>query len=248
MRLDVYLTPGEVVPGALNGAVVAVIDTLRASTTIAVALARGARAVIPFLGTDEVAERAHQFERAEVRLAGERKMLPIPGFDLGNSPTQFAADTVGGKTVLLSTTNGTYALLSVQGARDIVVASYVNWSAVTSLLRTALRSEAHVAIVCAGQDRHFALEDAGCAGRFVRSVTRRFGDVTLNDAAHACALLDRKYGDNIQALFHDSAHGRALIAAGFGDDLAACAQMDAFPVVPVFTERHIVSLGPTLTR
>ena len=243
MRLDVYLTPAELHPGALAGCVVGVIDVLRASTTITAAIDHGARAVIPFEGTDEVVERARQFERAAVLLAGERKMLTVPGFDLGNSPGEVTADVVAGKTVLLSTTNGTHALLQSQGARDTVIASYVNCGAVTALCRTALRSGLPVALVCAGQDRHFALEDAACAGRFVRTITRRFTGATLNDAARACALIDRKYGDDLETLFHDSAHGYALADAGFGDDLVHCARLDAHPVVPVYVERHIVKLG-----
>lgn len=243
MRLDVYLTPAELLPGVLTDCVVGVIDVLRASTTITTAISNGARAVIPFEGTDEVVERGRQFERGAVLRAGERKMRPVPGFDLGNSPLEVTPAVVCDKTVLLSTTNGTHALLQCQGARDTIIASYVNCSAASALFRTALRSGLSVALVCAGQDRHFALEDAGCAGRFIRAVTRRFTGVTLNDAAHACALLDRKYGDSLETLFLDSAHGRALADAGFGDDLRACAALDAHPVVPVYADRQIARLG-----
>jgi 2-phosphosulfolactate phosphatase len=237
------MTAAEVTPGALNGAVVAVIDVLRASTSITVAIANGARAVIPFDGVDEVVDHAKQFERSDVRLAGERKMLPIPGFDLGNSPGQFNVDAVAGKTVLMTTTNGTNALLAAQGARDTVVAAYVNGSVVSALLRSALRGNTPVAIVCAGQERHFSLEDAGCAGRYVRMVTRRLSNITLNDAAQACVLIDQRYGDNIQELLLDTAHGRALRDSGFGDDIMLCASLDSYPVVPVYAERQIIRLG-----
>jgi len=219
VRLDVYLTAAELTPGALNDRVVGVIDVLRASTTITTALNLGARAVIPFEGTDEVVAAARNFERSSVLLAGERKMLPVSGFDLGNSPAELTPAIVAGKTLLLSTTNGTHALLQCHGARETVIASYVNCSAVTALFRTAFRSGVSVALVCSGQDRHFALEDAACAGRLVRVASRRFTGVTLNDAAHACSLLDRKYGDALETLFLDSAHGRALADAGFGRDL-----------------------------
>jgi 2-phosphosulfolactate phosphatase len=243
VRLDVYLTPGELQPGALNGAVVAVIDVLRASTTIAVALNNGAKAVIPFEEADDVVTSAKQFKRSEVCLAGERKMLPIPGFDCGNSPHEFTREVVEGKPVLLTTTNGTHALLATQGARDTVVASYVNSAAVAALLRSAARSGQNIALVCSGQDRHFALEDAACAGRYVSLITELGQDVILNDAARACALIDKTYGNDLQALFLDAAHGRALQAAGFNDDLVICAQVDAFPVVPVYTDRQITKLG-----
>lgn len=247
MRLDVYLTPDEIA-GATAGRVVAVIDVLRASTTIAVALDNGARAVIPFADTDEMVTRAKQLERATVLLTGERKMLALRGFDLGNSPREFTADVVASKTVLLSTTNGTRAILAAQGARDIVIASYVNWTAVTAMLRTALRGGTDLAIVCAGSDGHFALEDAACAGRYVRSVTRRLSGVALNDAAHACGLLAHNYSEQIGRVLIDSVHGRALADAGFREDLSVCAAVDSHPVVPVFTDRQITKVGPERER
>lgn len=248
MRLDVYLTAGELAGADSAGRVVAVIDVLRASTTIVTALANGARAVVPFADTDELMTRARQFERGDVRLAGERRMHPIEGFDLGNSPAQFTTDAINGRTVLLTTTNGTRTLLAAQGATDVVVAAYVNLSVVTAMLRTALRGGTDVIIACAGQDGHYALEDAACAGRYARMVTRRLSGVAMNDAAHSCALLARSYGDNVASVFLDSAHGRALADAGFRDDLALCAAVDAHPVVPVFVDRQITRLGPDRER
>lgn len=248
MRLDAYLTADELAGTDSAGRVVAVIDVLRASSTIVTALANGARAVVPFADTDALMTRARQFERGTVKLAGERRMLPIDGFDLGNSPAQFTAAAIGGQTVLLTTTNGTRALIAAEGATDVVVAAYVNLSAVTAMLRAALRGGADVVIACAGHDGHYALEDAACAGRLIRAVTRRVSGVAMNDAAHSCALLARNYGDDVMSVFRESAHGRALAGAGFSDDLALCAAVDAYPVVPVFVERQITSLGTDRER
>lgn len=248
MRLDVVLSADELKETDCSERIVAVIDVLRASTTIAAALDAGARAVIPFAETDELVERSKQFERDAVVLAGERKMFAISGFDIGNSPGQFRQDTVGDKTVLITTTNGTRALLASTGARDVVVAAYANHSAVTAMLRSALRGGTDVIIACAGQDGHFALEDAACAGSFVRSVTRRMSGVAMNDAAAACSLIARSYGDDVTSVFLHSTHGRALSDAGFHDDLAICGRVDAFPVVPVFNDRSITKLGPDRAR
>ena len=249
MRLDVLMTPGELTPGAVLGRVVAVIDVLRASTSIAVALDNGARTVVPLESTDTAIMWSKQFERAKVVLAGEIKMLPIAGFDIGNSPREFSAEVVGGRTVLMTTTNGTRALLSLQGARDVVVASYVNHAAASAMLRTAARADTDISIVCAGHEGHFSLEDAACAGRYVRSISARSrSSVELNDAACACELIDRKYGDNISKIFDDSVHGKALAEAGFGADLVACAAVDSHPVVPIYQDRQITRLGPDRER
>ena len=248
MRLDVFFGGHQLTPADVHGRVILVIDVLRASTTVAVALANGAKAVIPFESSDEVIDRAKQFERSDVLLAGERRMHAIPGFDLGNSPREYTRQAVEGKTVLLTTTNGTVVLAGLQGARDVVVASYVNYSAVSAMIRAAARGAADVAIVCAGRDKQFALEDAACAGRFARAVTRRLANVRLNDAAQACALLDKRYGDGLDRLFEDSEHGRALAEAGFAEDLVLCAEVDSHPVIPIYQDRQITKLGPERER
>jgi 2-phosphosulfolactate phosphatase len=248
MRVEVLLGATSVMPADVAGRVVAVVDVLRASSSIAAALHHGARAVIPFESAEEVVLRSKSFERGDVRLAGERRMLPVPGFDFGNSPREFTREAVEGKTILLSTTNGTVALVAVQGARDVIVASYVNHTASLAFLRVAARAGMDVTIVAAGRERHFSLEDAAFAGRLVRGITKRVRSAELNDAAQACVLLDRKYGDRLEELFAASDHGRALAEAGFAADLAVCAQIDAFPVVPVYLDRQISKLGPDWER
>jgi 2-phosphosulfolactate phosphatase len=248
VKLDVFFGGHQLTPADVQGRVVLVIDVLRASTTVAVALSHGAKAVIPFESSDEVVARAKQFERADVLLAGERRMHAISGFDLGNSPREYTREKVEGKTVLLTTTNGTVVLAGLQGARDVVVACYVNYSAVSAMIRAAARGASDVSIVCAGRDRQFALEDAACAGRFTRGVTRRLANVRLNDAAQACSLLDRRYGDRLDRLLEDSEHGRALAEAGYAEDLAVCAAVDSHPVIPIYQDRQITKLGPERER
>jgi 2-phosphosulfolactate phosphatase len=248
MRIEVFFSPMQVPGSTVTGKVVAMIDVLRASSSIAAALDAGARAVLPFDSADEVITRAKSFDRKEIILAGERKMLPIAGFDLGNSPREFTREVVEGRAVLLTTTNGTAAVTTVQGARDIFIASYVNFTAVVTLLRTAVRAETDVVLLCAGREKAFALEDAACAGRFVRHLLQDLPPVELNDAAQAAVLIEKRYGDDIDRVFADAEHGRALRDAGFAHDLQACAQLDAHPVIPVYQERQITKIGPDRER
>jgi 2-phosphosulfolactate phosphatase len=249
MRIDVVFGPGAATPALVSGRAVAVIDVLRASTSIAAALHHGARTVIPLESADEVITRSKQLDRAEVILAGERRMLAIEGFDLGNSPLEFTKERVEGKTVLLTTTNGTAAFVGLSGAREVVVAAYANFSVVTRALRQASKQGADVTIICAGRERLFSLEDAACAGRFVKALmVRRSTPAVLGDGALACLLVDRRYGENITRLFGDAEHGRALAEAGFGEDLAACGTIDAYPVVPVYQERQITAMAPVRGR
>jgi len=248
VRLDVFFTPGQAKPADTASRLVVIVDVLRASTTVAAALGNGAKTVIPLEGADEVIFRSKEFHRSQILLAGEQKMHPITGFDLGNSPQAFTAKTVEGKTILITTTNGTRALLGVQGARDIVIASYVNFTAVLTMMKVAASSNTDIAIICAGEEGGFTLEDAACAGRYVRAIPKRADSVQVNDAASASVMIEKKYGDNIAKVFKESTHGQALEAAGFGDDLTAAAEVDSYPVVPIYQDRQITKLGPERAR
>lgn len=248
MRVDVFFAPSLVMPADVQNRVVAVVDVLRASTSITTALANGARAVIPLASSEEVASRAKYLERSEVRLAGERRMQPIPGFDFGNSPLEFTREAVEGKTILMSTTNGTAAIVTVQGAKDILVAAYVNFSAALGVLRAALKAGTDVSIVCAGQERAFSLEDSACAGLFVQHLTAKHPKAETNDAALAAMVLNKKYGTNLKRLLRASTHGKALEDAGFAADLPACAELNAYAVLPVYQDRQLVKLAPDRAR
>jgi len=248
VRLDVFFTPTQVKPGDTVGRLVIIVDVLRASTTVATALGNGARTVLPLEGADEVIVRSKEFARSQIILAGEQKMQPIAGFDLGNSPQDFTKEAVEGKTILITTTNGTRALLGVQGARDIVIASYVNFTAVLAMMKVAASSNTDIAIICAGEEGSFTLEDAACAGRYVRAIPKKADSVVVNDAAAASVLIEKRYGDNIAKVFKESSHGQALASAGFGDDLAAAAEVDSYPVVPIYQDRQITKLGPERAR
>jgi len=243
VQIDVFFHGGAAGQSDMAGRVVLVIDVLRASTTIAVALSNGARAVVPFEGADEATLRSRSLDRREVLLAGERKMLPVPGFDLGNSPREFSPEVVSGKTVLLTTSNGTAAMVATQGASDVVIGAYVNYTSVLAVLRASARAGQSLSIVCAGSHGRFALEDAACAGRFVRGVARRGIRPEVGDAARVAAMIDRRLGSDVEALLRLSDHGRALMAAGFADDLPACAALDSHAVVPVLQDRQLVALG-----
>ena len=183
-------------------------------------------------------------------LAGERRMLTMPGFDLGNSPRRVHARGRRRKDGAADDDERHAGAARVQGARDVVMASYVNYTAVCAMLRAALRGGTDITIVCAGQDRQFALEDAACAGRYVnRCVEADCRASELNDAAQAC-VADRPEVRR-QAACGSSTPRRTAGRcrdAGFGEDLAACAAVDSYPVIPIYQDRQITKLGPDRER
>jgi 2-phosphosulfolactate phosphatase len=244
MRIDVLLGEGHVAPADVAGRVVIVVDVLRAATSVAWAIANGARAVIPFGHVDEVAVRAKQFERTDVRLGGERRMQRIPGFDLGNSPQEYVRELVEGRTILYSTTNGTAALLASQGARTCFLAGFVNVRATITAARAATRGREDVLVICAGTERRAALEDTVCAGLLVRGIARARTGVEQGDGAFIARTIARRYHGDLQRLATDAAHARALTAAGFADDVAQCLQLDTMPTAVRYHDRQLLRHGP----
>jgi 2-phosphosulfolactate phosphatase len=246
VRIEVYFTPQALAPNELAGRTVAVVDLLRASTTIAVALAAGAKEILPAASTEEALRIAQNLERDQVVLAGERKSVRIEGFALGNSPAEFTPEVVGGKTVVLTTTNGTPALLAAQGAKEVVVAAAVNFTAVVQRLRPALEASGDLAILCSGHDRQFAIEDAFAAGRIAKVLLPEGGlrRVQVNDGAQAALEIARHFGEKWLRALRASRHGQELADLGFSDDLKACATQDTHPVVPLYADRRITAHRP----
>ena len=238
MRLDVCFTPGEIVPGDLNGRTAVMIDVVRSSTSIVQALASGAKAIYPVASIEEALRLAHSIGRSSVLLAGERRCLPIDGFDLGNSPAEFSPERVGGKTLIMSTTNGTGVLAQAASADRVLIASLLNLEAVVDAL---VRAGAEPVLLCSGRDRQFALEDAVCAGLIVRRMSERVEtDWRMNDGAVAASDLAHRFPVGFDLLASTRA-GQEVIAAGLGEDLHACAQLNTQAVVPVFHDRHITA-------
>lgn len=243
MRIDVLLGEGHVAAADVAGRVVVVVDVLRAATTVAVALVNGARAVIPFEHVDEVALRAKQFERADVRLGGERKMQRIPGFDLGNSPLEFTREVIEGRIILYSTSNGTAALLATQGSKNCFFAGFVNMRATIVAARNTARPDCNVLVICSGTDRRSALEDVVCAGLLVRGITRARTDVTYGDGAFIARALSRRYDGDLTRLVTDSSHAQALIAGGFAEDVQHCLAVNTVPIAVAYHDRQLVRHG-----
>jgi 2-phosphosulfolactate phosphatase len=240
MKVDVFFTPAGLTAAELQGRTVFVIDILRATTSMCAALNHGAKAIIPVGSTEEALRLAQTIGSANVLLAGEKNCVPIPGFHLGNSPLEMTEATVRGKTLIVTTSNGSKALLACQGAAAVFPAAAVNLSATAERAREALAAGQEVLIVCAGREGSFSLDDAYCAGRLASAI---FGGTkprrALNDAGLASLDLVRRYGSRWERPLAFSCAGRELIRLGFRADVREAARMDVYPVVPHLHERRI---------
>ena len=234
--LHVHLVPSLFTPAMLAGGSAVTIDVLRASATVCHALHAGASRVVPCGTVDDARETAAALIAAgePALLAGERGCVKVDGFDLGNSPTDFNSASVGGRPVVLTTTNGTAALLRCLEAEEALVGCFVNLSAVCEHLA---QGTGPVHFVCAGTDRNVTAEDALFAGRAanrlvaagVGTLDHHDGDPAKLAAAFAAAHPDAA------AVLHDSRGGRNLARLGRGEDVAVCAAEDSAPVVPRLT-------------
>ena len=124
--LDVLLKPGDISPDRIHGKTVIVIDVLRASTSIATALAYGAKRVIPCSSIDEARNIAKSEGPQNVLLCGERSGKKIPGFDIGNSPLHYANDSVQDKTIVFTSTNGSQMINNMKNGDQVIIGSFVN--------------------------------------------------------------------------------------------------------------------------
>jgi 2-phosphosulfolactate phosphatase len=240
MNVEVALLPSMISPGSLRERSAVVLDVLRATTTIATALAHGAAEVRTFPDLDTARAAAAGFDRPKL-LAGERQCVAPAGFDCGNSPREFTADRVGGKAVFLSTTNGTVALAAAKDAAVLLAGAVVNAMATAARLE---RESRDVTLVCAGTQGAVSIEDLLCAGAVIGSLMRRGVDVKLeSDAAEMALRMWKSSKARLVAAFKRTKGGQNVIAAGLAPDLDACAQLDAFDVVAVSTADGRITRG-----
>jgi 2-phosphosulfolactate phosphatase len=240
MKLDVVFTPAGLTSMDMQGRTVFVIDILRATTVMCAALAHGAKAILPVATAEEALRLAQTIGGDDVVLAGESNCVRIPGFHLGNSPLEMRATAVRGKTLVVTTTNGTKALLACQGAAAVYPAAASNLSLAAERAREAIERDDSVLVVCAGRAGAFALDDAYCAGRLIAAT---LGSPKphrgLNDASLAALDLVRRYGERWERPLSYSRGGRELIRLGFRADLVDAARLDAYPVLPTFHDRRV---------
>lgn len=212
-------------PGHLRDSVCVVIDVIRATSTIAAALAHGASGIRPVAAVAEAEQLKGR--QPELLLAGERHGFALPGFDLGNSPRTMTPDAVGGRELVLTTTNGTQAISACRGARAIMTGALVNLSATAEKLRVL---GPPWIVVCAGFEGSFGLDDAIVAGALAEA---------LGEPSPFAALYHSVRGDLVGTLLGSQA-GRELVKIGLQDDVPFCAERDRFALVPTLGEDGVL--------
>lgn len=232
-RLEVCLSPALLHLFDTNGAVVVIIDVFRATSTIAAALDNGAKAVLPVASVQECIEIGKA--TANSLTAGERDGKVAAGLEYGNSPLEYPRSFVEGKTLVLTTTNGTRLLHMVQDADTIITGSFLNLSAVCDFL---IKQGKDVVLGCAAWKDRFNLEDTLFAGTVVARIKDHF---SVNcDSARAAAHLYKQAGDSFLDFLKDSSHYKRLSAYGLERDMEYCTTADLHNVVPILNGKELV--------
>ena len=231
--------PADVQPEAA-----VVIDVLRATTTIACALSNGAEAVQAFADLETLRATASAWPEDARLLLGERGGAKLDGFDLGNSPVAVTPETVTGKRLFMSTTNGTRALDRARSVPLLVTAALPNRAAVVSHLLEA--KPASVAIIGSGWEGSYSLEDSLAAGAVAALLMDRSnGSATAaNDEMTAALALWAQWKHDPEAGLRAASHGQRLMRLGDHDaDFRCCAGLDQLDVVPKQHEPGVLRLA-----
>ncbi len=236
-KLDVLLSPVEfesLVERDLSSTCCVVFDVLRATSTMTVALANGANGILPCDTIDEAIEA--RAANPNLLLAGERGGLRITAeisgsvdFDLGNSPREMIPETVSGRQLAMTTTNGTRALKACAGAQRVWLGCFLNLSVLGQAIRDCQPEQ--LLLVCAGTGYNSALEDVLGAGAICDFLWNDLGQAA-SDAArlardHYCNSCDQLLKNASQA-----ANARRLFGIeSLAKDVPFCFRRDTFPVI-----------------
>lgn len=227
MKVDVVFLPEHLTAIDLEDRAVVVFDVLRATTTMAAALAAGVGEIRVFDSITAARDAASAFGEGHI-LCGEERCLRPDGFHLGNSPAGFLSESHAGRTVFMSTTNGTRALVAARGARELFAGALVNAQATAQCLG---KRGMDVTLLCAGTNGHIAMEDVLGTGAVLDSLAGRAGVSISSDRARIAHRLFQASRDHLPEALLDSQGGRNVVNAGLGEDVAYAARLDAHPIV-----------------
>lgn len=212
---------------------VVMIDAFRASSCMVTALANGALFIIPA----ETVSKARELATAGMLTGGERFGKSLEGFDLGNSPADYSANRVKNKGIVMTTTNGTRALLKANRASEIRVGCFLNASTCAKTIRDLHRD---VVFLCAGTRGSFSMEDGIAAGCILHHLLEVNPSVELSDLAHTLRLGYLSCQERLTEILSMSQAGRRLGAQGHHRDLLDCLQTDRYDIVPRWKQGRII--------
>ncbi|MCZ4242715.1 2-phosphosulfolactate phosphatase [Pedobacter punctiformis] len=233
-KIEVCLTPALIDLYDIEQSIVVVIDILRATSSITYGIDNGAEAIIPVANVEDCLNYSDQ----GYLLAAERNGEVVAGYDFGNSPFSYTKDKVAGKTIVLTTTNGTKALhLANKRAFQVVIGSFLNLDSLCTYLKN---QDKNVLLLCAGWKDQFNLEDTLFAGAVVNKLRKNFEH--FDDSSVAAEDLYLLAKDDLRQYLHKSSHSHRLAELNIEEDVVFCLQLDVCESIPVLEGERLVAL------
>lgn len=237
MKIDVLTYNGSTDPKLFRNKTAIVIDVLRCTSVMTTALYNGAKRIIPVIEPDEAMAIASEIGRENCIIGGERGCNKVPGFDFGNSPLEYSEEAVKGKTVIMSTSNGTAAITAAALAETVLIGALLNSGAIA---QEAVTLGKDVLILCAGTNRKVSADDCCAAGSIIKRIAYLCSDCELTDSARICIHLFEGLVNGSFDLMK-TFHYQRLYALGYGRDIEYCLMDDKLNIVPVCLNGEITA-------
>ncbi len=232
-KIDICLSPDLIDQYDLSGTVVVVIDILRATSSITTAIAHGVNIIRPV----ETLGECRELKLNGFVGAAERNGKKVGGFDMGNSPLSYMNPDLEDTNIAITTTNGTITLKKSKGALQVILGSFLNYSAILTYLE---RLPCDVLLHCAGWKGKINLEDTLFAGAVVLGLKQMFE--YDSDVPAMAAKLYKSAKDNLKSAIEDSSHYSRLMELGLEEDINFCLKFDEYKVIPVMKGDNISKL------
>lgn len=234
-KIEVCLTPALLHLHEIENSIVVVIDILRATSSITYGFENGAEAIIPVMNVEDCLSYADK----GYLLAAERNGAVVEGFDFGNSPFSYTSDKVAGKTIVLTTTNGTKAMrMAQERAKQVIVGSFLNLTAVCNYLK---QQQSDILLLCAGWKDNFNLEDTLYAGAVATALKDEF--TMADDASVVAQDMYALAKDDLREYLKKSSHSHRLVKLNIEEDVQFCLKLDVCKTIPVLQGEKLVALA-----
>ena len=232
MHLDVLFTPIGITENDIRDKAIVVLEVLRTSSTIITALQNGAKSVVPAATLGDAARMGANLDPKVFLFGGETGGVKIDGSHLGNSPLEYTTETVGGRTVIMHTSNATGAVVQCRSAASVVVGGFLN---LTRVVNHILQTEDDVLIICGGRKNHASLADAYCVGQIVDLLVNvHHKSVSLSDEAYISHSMYVRDKQDITRRVSSSNIGQLLKHHGFEADIPYSCAVDHSAILPTF--------------
>ncbi|HSH68104.1 MAG TPA: 2-phosphosulfolactate phosphatase [Bacteroidia bacterium] len=216
--------------------IVVIIDILRATSAICTAFHHGVDRMIPVATVEE----AQEYKQQGFLVGAERNGVQIEGFDFGNSPYSYMSDNIKGKTIVISTTNGTQAIEAAKNAYKVVIGSFVNITALCNWLKSQNKN---ILLLCSGWKNRVSLEDTLFAGAVTEMLLKNGANLKTADGALSANYLYESARHNPYKYMRNASHAERLAALGLKKDIRFCLKPDQTNVIPVLEGKYLIKMS-----